>query len=179
MPDDCRDLIDRLQSGGLDLDDTADILAAASTQQTNRQQWIIRNWPHIVEYQEINRTLATGSWGPDPLMLDALGGTSLEPAVRAGASWLRAALCAIATTDQTTLHASQVDWLEAVAQFRSEHAITAIAPLGTSDLALDSSALDLRTREAAITAGLVTAPDPARNSLDRTTSAETTSIGLD
>lgn len=146
VPDDCRNLIDRLRHGGLDLTDTAEILAAATTQQSERQQWIIRNWPHIVEYQEINRTLATGSWGPDPILLDALDGTSLEPAARSGAPWLRAALCAIARADQTSLTPSQVDWLESVAEYRSARSISSTAPLGTTDLALDATAVVLRDR---------------------------------
>ena len=158
VPDDCRNLADRLQKGGIDLKDTADILAAAATQQSERQQWIIRNWPHIVEYQEINRTLATGGWGPDPILLKALDGTSLEPAAQAGANWIRAALCAIAGADQTSLAPSQVEWLEAVAQFRSDHTITSTAPLGTADLALDSVSVDLRARAATIAENVAANP---------------------
>lgn len=150
VPDDCRNLIDRLQHGGLDLNDTAEILAAASSQQSERQQWIIRNWPHIVEYQEINRTLATGNWGPDPTLLEDLRGTSLEPAALAGTAWLRAAVCAIATPDQTSLTPPQIEWLEAVGQFRTDRSITTAAPLSTTDLALDTAVIDLRNRAAKI-----------------------------
>jgi hypothetical protein len=77
VPDDCRALIARLQRGALDLDDTRELLEAANRQQGERQHWIVRNWPHVVEYQEINRTLATGTWGPDPQLLDAI----TDPAV--------------------------------------------------------------------------------------------------
>jgi conjugative relaxase-like TrwC/TraI family protein len=169
VPDDCRHLIARLQDGGLDLDDTAQILAAASTQQSERQQWIIRKWPHIVEYQEINRTLATGSWGPDPSLLDVLAGTSLEAPTQADAQWLRAALCAIASADQTSLDQSQIMWLEAVARFRNDRSITSTAPLGTADLALDPTASDLRTQATDIIEN-VTRPVPT---------AQTMSIDLD
>lgn len=92
-PPDCRRLIGRLRDGGLSLDDTADLLEQAHAQQSQRQQWIIRNWPHVVEYQEINRALATGAWGPDvaqpvagrkspaALALDERGGTPVQSAV--------------------------------------------------------------------------------------------------
>ena len=170
VPDDCRHLIARLQVGGLDLDDTAEILAAASTEQSERQQWIIRNWPHIVEYQEINRTLATGSWGPDPGLLDVLAGTSLEAPTQADAQWLRAALCAIASADQTSLDQSQIMWLEAVARFRNDRCITSTAPLGTADLALDPAVRDLRTRATDIIENDVTSP---------ASPAQTMSIDLD
>jgi hypothetical protein len=77
------------------------------------------NWPHVVEYQEINRTLTTATWGPDPhLLTDLLTQPLTAPltdAIEAGASWLRAALCAIADSDTSSLDADAIDWLERLA----------------------------------------------------------------
>jgi hypothetical protein len=140
VPDDCRNLIGRLQRGALDLDDTAELLDAASRQQGERQHWIIRNWPHVVEYQEINRTLATGTWGPDPALLDAV----TDPAVDIGERWTRAALCAVATSDQAALDHDQVAWLSDLAAYREDHGITSFQPLGTADTALGAESLRLR-----------------------------------
>ncbi|MEK7426218.1 MAG: AAA family ATPase, partial [Actinomycetota bacterium] len=95
-PDDCRALITKLQTGDLDLNDTSELLADAVAQQDQRQQWIIRNWPHVVEYQEINRTLATTTWGPDPNLLNVIDDHVLRQAIDRGEPWIRAALCAIA-----------------------------------------------------------------------------------
>ncbi len=81
----------------LDLDDTRELLEAANRQQGERQHWIVRNWPHVVEYQEINRTLATGTWGPDPQLLEAITDPALKAVVEAGQRWTRSALCAVAT----------------------------------------------------------------------------------
>lgn len=140
VPDDCRSLIERLQRGALDLDDTAELLDAASRQQGERQHWIIRNWPHVVEYQEINRTLATGTWGPDPALLDAV----MHPAVDVGQPWARAALCAVATRDQAALDHDQVAWLSDLAAYREGHGITSAQALGTVDTALVAESLRLR-----------------------------------
>ena len=71
-PADWRTTISQLRSGQLSLDDTADLLQAALDGQAARRDWIIANWPHVVEYQEINRTLTTATWGPDPGLLTDL-----------------------------------------------------------------------------------------------------------
>ncbi len=56
-PADWRPVIRALQDGQLSMEDTAALLQEALTGQDARQAWIIRNWPHVVEYHEINRTL--------------------------------------------------------------------------------------------------------------------------
>ena len=140
VPDDCRALIARLQRGALDLDDTRELLEAANSQQGERQHWIVRNWPHVVEYQEINRTLATGTWGPDPQLLEVV----TDPAVDVGQRWTRAALCAVAARDQPALDHDQLAWLRDVALHRAENGTTCDQPLGTADIALDAESLRLR-----------------------------------
>ncbi len=63
-PADCRHIIDELHSGQLTLDDTAELLTFALGLQDDRRDWIIEHWPHIVEYQEIDRALLVGSNAP-------------------------------------------------------------------------------------------------------------------
>ena len=52
-PADTRHLVAQLQHGQLSLDDTAELLQTALSQQDARHNWIIEHWPHIVEYQEL------------------------------------------------------------------------------------------------------------------------------
>jgi conjugative relaxase-like TrwC/TraI family protein len=141
VPDDCRSLIGRLQRGALDLDDTRELLEAANRQQGERQHWIIRNWPHVVEYQEINRTLATGTWGPDPALLDAVTDPAVRVAVEALEPWTRAALCAVASPEQNALSAEQLNWLSEVGDYRARLGVTSVQPVGTR---LDAIAVEIR-----------------------------------
>ncbi|MEZ5220313.1 MAG: MobF family relaxase [Ilumatobacteraceae bacterium] len=171
VPDDCRHLIERLQRGALDLDDTAELLEAAGRQQGERQHWIIRNWPHVVEYQEINRTLATGTWGPDPALLDAV----TDGAVDVGERWARAALCAVATPDQAALDHDQVAWLSDLAAYREDHGITSTQPLGTVDTALVAESLRLRHLGGALRAAHET--QAAHAAIDLRTSREVDNSG--
>jgi conjugative relaxase-like TrwC/TraI family protein len=69
-PADCRHIIDELHSGQLTLDDTAELLTFALQQQGDRRDWIIEHWPHIVEYQEIDRALLV--WGSAPTFHELL-----------------------------------------------------------------------------------------------------------
>ncbi|MCU1389744.1 MAG: conjugative relaxase [Ilumatobacteraceae bacterium] len=136
-PADYRQLITELQTGQLSLDDTTHLLTEALAHRTARQNWIIEHWPHIVEYQEANRTLATGTWGPDPELLHTLpasgAGASLADAVDRYEPWLRAALCAVADRNDTTLDIDAVRWLDSVADYRSFYRITSTQPLGPTD----------------------------------------------
>jgi hypothetical protein len=115
-PADWRPTIRRLQTGQLSLDDTGELLRTALEGQQARRQWILVNWTHVVEYQEINRTLTTATWGPDPGMLtDLLTGPltdALSRAIVNGEPWLRVALCAIADGDTITLDEGATAWLE-------------------------------------------------------------------
>ncbi|MCU1394483.1 MAG: conjugative relaxase, partial [Ilumatobacteraceae bacterium] len=133
-PADYRQLINELQTGQLSLDDTTDLLTEALAHQSARQNWIIEHWPHIVEYQEANRTLATGTWGPDPQMLRTLpadgAGASLAAAIDRDEPWLRAALCAIADRNDTGIEPDAIDWLNDVAVFRADYDLTSTQPLG-------------------------------------------------
>ena len=98
--------------------------------------WILANWPHVVEYQEINRTLTTGTWGPDPqLLTDLLTQPltdTLAAAIQRGDPWLRVALSVVADGDTTHLDADAIDWLERLAVAREEQGIAPAAPLDPS-----------------------------------------------
>ncbi len=135
-PADWRTTISQLRSGQLSLDDTADLLQAALDGQAARRDWIIANWPHVVEYQEINRTLTTATWGPDPgLLTDLLTRAVSDPlatSIEHGEPWLRAALTRIADGDTTHLDDQAVSYLEDLAAFRADHGIAPSAPLDQS-----------------------------------------------
>jgi hypothetical protein len=53
-------VINRLEAGQLSFDDTTELLIAATDQHDARRTWMVEHWPHVVEYQEINRTLTLG-----------------------------------------------------------------------------------------------------------------------
>ncbi len=135
-PADWRTTIGQLRSGQLSLNDTADLLQAALDGQAARRDWIIANWPHVVEYQEINRTLTTATWGPDPgLLTDLLTRAVSDPlatSIEHGEPWLRAALTGIADGDTTHLDDQAVSYLEDLAAFRADHGIAPSAPLDQS-----------------------------------------------
>lgn len=58
-PPDQRHLIAQLRSGDqLPFDNTADILRQALEGDAARRDWILTNWPHIVERAELDRTMA-------------------------------------------------------------------------------------------------------------------------
>ena len=98
-------------TGQLTLDDTADLLRAALDGQASPAHWILANWPHVVEYQEINRTLTTGTWGPDPqLLTDLLTRPltdTLAAAIERDEPWLRVALSLSPTATPPTSTTTQ------------------------------------------------------------------------
>jgi conjugative relaxase-like TrwC/TraI family protein len=131
-PKDARGLVDRLSRGQLDLDETGELLATAAAQVDQRQRWIIDNWPHVVEFQEINRTLATGTWGPDPNLLAAITGPADDPLIDAITHhdpWLRQALSELVDRDATLLTRDDVETLGAIADTRHRLRIGPAAPL--------------------------------------------------
>jgi len=137
-PKDARGLVDRLGRGRLDLDDTGELLARAATQVDQRQRWIIDNWPHVVEFQEINRTLATGSWGPDPRLLASITGPADDPLIDAITHhdpWLRQALTELVDRDATWLTRDDVETLGAIADTRHRHGIAPTAALDHPQIA--------------------------------------------
>jgi conjugative relaxase-like TrwC/TraI family protein len=135
-PADWRTTISQLRKGQLSLDDTAELLQAALDGQAARRDWIIANWPHVVEYQEINRTLTTATWGPDPgLFADLLTrgvNDLLATSIERGEPWLRVALTRVADGDTTHLDDQAVHSLESLAAFRTEHRIAPWAPVDQS-----------------------------------------------
>jgi hypothetical protein len=58
-PADHRDLVERLTAGNVDAANLHEDLAAAVTTQHDRRDWIIANWPHVVELEQLN-ALITG-----------------------------------------------------------------------------------------------------------------------
>jgi hypothetical protein len=150
-PGDWRHTIARVRTGQLTLDDTADVIQAALDGQQARRDWILANWPHVVEYQEISRTLTTGAWGPDPklltnLLTEPLNDT-LAAAIHAGEPWLRAALIAVADRNTTSLDVETTERLEAFATVRAER--------GTSPSSLfESSELVRPDAESELNAGI-------------------------
>jgi hypothetical protein len=122
-PPDWRTTITKLQTGQLMLDDTAELVRAAVDGQDARRDWILANWPRVVEHQEINRTLTTGTWGPDPRLLTDLLAEQLDDAlasaITAGEPWLRAALCVVADGHTTSLDGNMIGSLERLATSRA------------------------------------------------------------
>jgi conjugative relaxase-like TrwC/TraI family protein len=142
-PTDCRHIIQQLESGQLSFDDTTELLTAAQNQQDARRTWIVEHWPHVVEHQEINRTLTLGEWGPDPTILDTATdrttlNDNLRNAITQQAPWIRAALCAIATPQDTTISDDAIELLQTIADYRTDHNITGSDPLGPPTPATDT-----------------------------------------
>jgi hypothetical protein len=136
-PPDWRHTIGQLQTGLLTLDDTADLVQTALNGQQARPDWILAHWPHVVEYQEIDRTLTTNAWGPDrQLLTDLLTGPLthiLARAIATGEPWLRSALSVVADRDTTSLDITAIEWLEAVATVRAERATAPSCPFDAGD----------------------------------------------
>ena len=104
--------------------------------QQARRDWIICNWPYVVEYQEIDRTLTTATWGPDPgLLADLVSGAvsdALADAIECLDPWLRAALALVADGNTTRLDDEAIQYLDRHAAFRAEQGIAPSAPLDGS-----------------------------------------------
>ena len=58
-PPDWRHVISELTAGQPSLDNTTELLRDALNGQADRRAWILEHWPHVVEYQEIDRTLSS------------------------------------------------------------------------------------------------------------------------
>jgi conjugative relaxase-like TrwC/TraI family protein len=143
-PADCRKIIGQLEAGQLSFDDTAELLTAAGDQQDARRMWIVEHWPHVVEHQEINRTLTLGDWGPDPAILDSVTSdrsisADLRDAITQRAPWLRAALCAVATPGTLSIRSDEIDLLQTIAAYRAEHNVTSAAPLDPPAVGSDAA----------------------------------------
>jgi hypothetical protein len=90
-PADQHALIDRLAHSQLDAAELHEHLVAAMQAQHQRRDWIIGNWPHLVELEQINTLIAAlpplAHWPaalPDPVrdVLDQLRKLAVEPDVR-------------------------------------------------------------------------------------------------
>ena len=57
-PADQRGFIDRLINAQLDPTETHEYLAAAMAVQDSRRDWILTNWPHLIELEQVNRLIA-------------------------------------------------------------------------------------------------------------------------
>jgi hypothetical protein len=53
-PPDHRELIERLTAGNVGSAEVQEHLAAATTAQQERRDWIVANWPHVVELEQVN-----------------------------------------------------------------------------------------------------------------------------
>lgn len=76
-PADWRHVIADLAAGQLTLDDTAELLRDALNGQAERRAWILEHWPHVVELQEIDRTM-TGLRGIQQHQAVDVDGTCLD-----------------------------------------------------------------------------------------------------
>jgi hypothetical protein len=162
-PADCRQIIAQLQAGQLSFEDTGALLETATDQQAARQAWIIEHWPYVVEYQEINRTLTTGAWGPASTVGQSLRHHDITPTLRTALDttepWLQAVVCALATSDSESLDDVHVDLLERIARYRLSHGITGTSPLGSNPPIDDLStwsALDNDLRQSTNTLDVLT-----------------------
>jgi hypothetical protein len=153
-PADWRPTIGRLQAGQLILDDTAALVQAALDGQQARRDWILTNWPYVVEHQEINRTLTTGTWGPDPRLLTELLTRpltdTLATAIDAGEPWLRIALCVVADGKTTSLDDETIEWFDELAAARAERGVPAALATATWPDATVDIMWDVEGRHASI-----------------------------
>ena len=81
-PTDYRETISRLRSGQLSFDDTTELLQTALDGQAARRSWIVEHWPHVVEYQEINRAMTT-AWMVDTPLLASHENTDITDSLAA------------------------------------------------------------------------------------------------
>lgn len=135
-PADQRDLIARLRDGDqLTLADTTEALNAALEAQCSRRDWILANWPHVVEYAEITRAIETRTYGPelDDLRTNLkLTSTSkpLHDAVDGGEQWVDRALCSLAGRTATTVNRDVRQTMEDLADYRARWGIESADPIG-------------------------------------------------
>ena len=134
-PPDQRSTIERLRSGQLSLDDTKQLLDTATIGQTERQQWIIANWPHIIEANLLDTALTKGNYGPDiETLTTEIRRTTGSPRLFAAAGdrqpWLVAALIQTSTPSDDRLSSNALNWLENIADYRHTHGVTSRDPFG-------------------------------------------------
>lgn len=148
-PPDQRDLIARLRDGNqLTLADTTEALSAALEAQGSRRDWILANWPHVVEYAEITRAIETRTYGPelDDLRTNLkLASTSqpLHDAIDGGEQWVDRALCSLAGRTATTVNSDVRQTMEDLAEYRTRWHVTSDLPIGRVPQD-PAQALDLR-----------------------------------
>ena len=135
-PPDQRDLLDRLRSGDqMTLLDTTEALNAALDTQGARRDWILANWPHVVEYAEITRAIDSRTYGPDLAGLHASieRSSESEPLLDAVANaepWVDRALAKLVGRTATTVSSDARVMLEAIAQYRQHWGISSSNPIG-------------------------------------------------
>jgi len=136
-PPDQRDLLARLRSGDqLTLLDTTEAMNAALDQQGARRDWILANWPHVVEYAEVTRAIDGRFYGPEPAGLhDSLQRSSsyapLLAAVEQNAPWVDRALGRLVGRTATTVSPDAREALEQIAMYREEWEIKGYSPIGS------------------------------------------------
>ena len=90
-PADHRGLIERLTTGSAGMPEVHEHLATAVNAQHERRDWIVANWPHVVELEQLNALIAAqpalAHWPtavPPPVqaMLDTLASTATPPPSR-------------------------------------------------------------------------------------------------
>jgi hypothetical protein len=135
-PPDQRDLLGRLRNGDqLTLLDTTEAMNAALDRQGARRDWILANWPHVVEYAEVTRALDGRFYGPEPAGLhDSLQRSSscapLLAALEQNAPWVDRALGRLVGRTATTVSPDARDVLEQIALYRDRWAIRGNNPIG-------------------------------------------------
>jgi hypothetical protein len=137
-PPDQRDLISRLRDGNqLTLLDTTEALNGALETQGARRDWILANWPHVVEYAEITRSIGTRTYGPelDDLRSSLRRGSDCRPllaAIEDGDVWVDRALCRLVGRTATTVGPDARAMLEEIAEYRSAWSINDGNPIGSA-----------------------------------------------
>jgi len=90
-PADHRELIERLTTGSAGMPEVHEHLATAVNAQHERRDWIVANWPYVVELEQLNALIsaqpALAHWPtavPPPVraVLDTLAGTAAPPPSR-------------------------------------------------------------------------------------------------
>jgi hypothetical protein len=90
-PADHRELIEHLTAGDVGSADVHEHLVAAATSQQERRDWIVANWPHVVELEQVNALISTqpalAHWPtatPPPVqaVLDAVASCASPPPAR-------------------------------------------------------------------------------------------------
>jgi conjugative relaxase-like TrwC/TraI family protein len=164
-PEDQRHLIDRLRSGeALPLDETTAVLQTALDAQGARRDWILAHWPHVVEYAQINGTIAQRDWGPEilPLLRGLANGTTpaLTDAAAKTPVWLATALSRLAEPDASHIEPATRRLVEEISAYRERWHITSEHPLGPTPRSPDQAQQLLMLHEQLHQAGMAIADPP-------------------